>query len=280
MMENAEHDHNERCEEGMEEIAFLSRKILELNKQLIESEKAKSRFLSLVASELNNPMTALLGLIPHLSPPAGSEKRSIYETVHAEALVLDFRIQNLVPAALIESGECDLSAACTDLGSVVQEVLESLKYALNARKCIVSINATLGHSIVTDAGKIYLILKNLIANACTYGDAEGLIEIAVRAEGNNVILDVTNRGEGPKVEFKPQVFTRFAEGPEGLHGLGVGLSVVRSFCELMEGSVDYTVGEGTVTFTVTLPIDACNPDSTACGANEFLFESFEGAVEI
>ncbi len=280
MMENAEHDHNERCEEGMEEIAFLSRKILELNKQLIESEKAKSRFLSLVASELNNPMTALLGLIPHLSPPAGSEKRSIYETVHAEALVLDFRIQNLVAAALIESGECDLSAACTDLGSVVQEVLESLKYALNARKCIVSINDTLGHSIVTDPGKIYLILKNLIANACTYGDAGGLIEISIRAEGNNVILDVTNRGEGPKVEFKPQVFTRFAGGPEGLHGLGVGLSVVRSFCELMEGSVDYTVGEGTVTFTVTLPIDAHNPDSTACGANEFLFESFEGAVEI
>ena len=280
-MENRAEEPNMPCEEGCDEVAFLSRKILELNKQLIESEKAKSRFLSLVASELNNPMTALLGLIPHLGAKQRSEEETaICKTVHAEALMLDFRIQNIVAAAQIESGETTLSSASTDLGSVAYEAIEALKYPLDAKKIIVSVNNDVGHPVVTDPSKLYLILKNLIANGCAYGIAEGLIDVAIRAEDSSVVFDVTNRGEGPDVEFKPQVFTRFAEGPGGMHGLGLGLSIVRHFCELMDGNVDYTVGEGTVTFTVTLPMGTATADSTACGSNEFLFESFDGALEI
>lgn len=269
----------EACEEGCDEVAFLSRKILELNKQLIESEKAKSRFLALVASELNNPMTALLGMIPHLSSRKENEG-SICETVHAEALELDFRIQNLVAAAQIESGEVDLSWASADLVTIAHEAIDSLKYGLNEKKIIVSINDTFRSPFVTDPQKLYMILKNLIANGCAYGAAEGLIEIGIRAEGDNVTIHVTNQGEGPNVAFKPQVFTRFAEGPGGAHGLGLGLSVVRHYCELMEGSLDYMVGEGTVTFAVTLPIGIAEAESTACGSNEFLFEPFDGALEI
>jgi signal transduction histidine kinase len=89
----------------MDEVTFLSRKILDLNKQLIESEKAKSRFLSLIASELNNPMTALLGIIPHLIPPSGDPREAVFELLHEEALLLDSRIQNLVAASEIEGGD-------------------------------------------------------------------------------------------------------------------------------------------------------------------------------
>lgn len=78
----------------MDEITFLSRKILDLNKQLIESEKAKSRFLSLIANELNNPMTGLLGMIPHLAPPVGDVREAIFDLAHEEALLLDSRIQD------------------------------------------------------------------------------------------------------------------------------------------------------------------------------------------
>jgi signal transduction histidine kinase len=71
------------------EIVFLSNKLLDMNKRLIESEKAKSRFLSLVANELNNPMTALLGLIPHLKPDH-PEENDIFSLAHQEALLLNF----------------------------------------------------------------------------------------------------------------------------------------------------------------------------------------------
>lgn len=237
----------------VQEIAFLSHKILDLNKRLIESEKAKSRFLSLIANELNNPMTALLGLIPHLKP-VHTEENDIFSLVHQEALWLNFRIQNLVAAAEVESGKLDVSYGSVDVKSIVQEVVEDLKYLIHSKNIIISIHNTLESTIVSDPRKLHLILKNIIANGCTYGFVNTIVDIIISKSSSALTIAVNNQGYPPKVEFKPEIFTRFANGPEGEHGLGIGLSIVRELCERMDGSIDYVAANRWVTFTVTLPL--------------------------
>lgn len=261
-----------------EEVEFLSRKILDLNKQLIESEKAKSRFLSLVASELNNPITALLGLIPHLNPSADQEK--IFQMIHQEALNLHFCVDNLVEAAAIESGNIDLTYATVDLAEVLHEVIAELVYLTKERNIIISIHNKIDFSIVSDPRKLSLILKNLISNACLYGLRNGIVDIVMEQIDSHIVIAVNNQGDGPNVAFKPQVFTRFAQGPEGYHGMGIGLSIVRELCEQLDGSIDYTVGEEWVTFTATLPLEASVSESDACGSNEFLFVPFNDTIEM
>ncbi|MDD3060795.1 MAG: HAMP domain-containing sensor histidine kinase [Sulfurimonas sp.] len=261
------------------EVEFLSRKILDLNKQLIESQSAKSRFLSLVANELNNPMTALLGLIPHLKPQ-DMEKEKIYNLVHEEALMLEFRIQNLVAAAQIESGEYDLSFATVNVATLVNEALEALKYIILNRNISVSVTNTINDNIVSDPQKLFLIIHNLISNASLFGDANTQIEIHLSDKNNRLQIEVKNQGSGPNVAFKPQVFTRFSSDTSGLHGLGLGLSVVRSICELLEGDIDFICQDNFVIFAVTLPLKTHATDTLACGSNEFLFDSFEDAIEL
>ncbi|MGB3961275.1 MAG: HAMP domain-containing sensor histidine kinase, partial [Sulfurimonas sp.] len=175
------------------EVEFLSRKILDLNKQLIESQSAKSRFLSLVANELNNPMTALLGLIPHLKPQ-DMEKEKIYNLVHEEALMLEFRIQNLVAAAQIESGEYDLSFATVNVATLVNEALEALKYIILNRNISVSVTNTINDNIVSDPQKLFLIMHNLISNASLFGDANTQIEIHLSDKNNRLQIEVKNQG--------------------------------------------------------------------------------------
>lgn len=264
----------------MDEVTFLSRKILNLNKQLIESEKAKSRFLSLIANELNNPMTALLGMIPHLAPPSGDPRESIFELVHEEALLLDSRIQNLVAASEIEGGTMDCTYASVDPKSLIEEAAEGFKYKLKAKNIALAVESTLKSKIVSDPKKLYLILKNLLANACDYGKNDSIVNVDISQNDSALIIAIKNHGEGPNVEFKPQVFTRFAHGPEGSHGLGLGLSIARELCERLGGNIDYDTDATTVTFTVTLPLQETLADSEACGSNEFLFESFDGAIEL
>ncbi|ADR34611.1 histidine kinase [Sulfuricurvum kujiense DSM 16994] len=267
-------------EQENEEFAFLSRKILELNKQLMESEKVKSRFLSLIASELNNPMTALLGMIPHLTPPAGDPREEIFELAHDEALLLESRIQNLVAASEIESGMMDVTHASVNPEKLVEEALEEFKYKLKRKNISVIVESSLKEKIVTDPKKLYLILKNIIANACDYGDPDAIVNINIVQKGSEIIVTVKNRGHGPNVKYKAQVFTRFAEGMEGSHGLGLGLSIARELCGLIDGKIDYETDETSVTFTVTIPEQAVQADSEACGSNEFLFESFDDAIEL
>jgi signal transduction histidine kinase len=263
-----------------EEVAFLSRKILELNKQLMESEKAKTRFLSLIANELNNPMTALLGLVPRLSPEEDDPKYPIFSIVHAEVLLLGSRIENLVAAAEIEGGTMEISHALTSPAALIEEALEEFKYKLRDKEIHVEIENTLSEKIICDPKKLYLILKNLLANACDYGDPKSKVFIRITEEAERVIISITDQGEGPKVQYKPQIFTRFVPRNEGQHGLGLGLSVSRELCELLDGSIDYSVDERSVTFTVSLPRLTQNADSEACGSNEFLFESFDDALEL
>jgi signal transduction histidine kinase len=273
-------DEKNQYENAREEIAFLSHKILDLNKQLIESEKAKSHFLSLVASELNNPMTGLLGMIPHLKPEGNGRLEAIFELVHEEALLLNSRIQNLVAVAEIESGEMDVTYASVDPKTLVEEAIKAFKYKLKNKNITVIVESALRDTIVSDPKKLYLILKNLLANACDYGDAGAVVYVDIEQKGSVVTIAVKNQGKGPNVEYKPQVFTRFAHGMEGLHGLGLGLSISRELCEGMDGSIDYVASDGSVTFTVTLPLETALPDSQACGSDEFLFESFDGAIEL
>ncbi len=263
-----------------EEVTFLSRKILDLNKQLIDSEKAKSRFLSLVANSLINPISVLLNMIPHLAPKNDERNEKIYKMVHEQALVLDFRIQNLLAAAEIENGQVSISYALIDPIELVNEAIGSLKYAIAVKNIQINVKNTLEHKVVSDPQKLYIIIRNLLDNGCFFGIENGIIDVTIGQDDSKILISVKNQGEGPKVEYKPQVFTRFAHGPEGYHGLGLGLSVVRDLCELMDGTVDYDSDASTVTFTVTLPLETSLKNSDACGSNEFLFESFDNAIEL
>lgn len=267
-------------EQENEEFAFLNRKIIELNKQLIESEKVKTRFMSLIASELNNPMTALLGMIPHLAPLEGDPKEDIYELVHEEALLLDSRIQNLVAASEIESGVMDVTYALVNPKILIEEAVEGFKYKLRHKNIIVNVESTLTEKIVSDPKKLYLILKNIIANACDYGNPDSIVDIKIDQIDSLVTISIKNQGHGPNVKYKAQVFTRFVPGMEGTHGLGLGLSIARELCGLMDGDIDYEVDANSVTFMVKLPLQKVQADSEACGSNEFLFESFDDAIEL
>lgn len=274
-MENISNSENVQ-----EELAFLSKKILELNKKLIESEKAKSRFLSLVANELNNPMTALLGMIPHLKIGEDAHHNKIFNLVHNEALNLDFRIQNLVMAAEIESGTVDITYALLEPEEIIDEVCESLKYIIKEKNIQINVTSTINQKVVSDPKKIYMIVKNLISNGCQYGIENGVIDITLETNNSMLRITVKNQGEGPKVTFKPEIFTRFAKDTKGEHGLGIGLSIVRELSEILDGSVDYRVEEGYVTFIVQVLSYENRVDSQAYGSDEFLFDSFDDAIEL
>lgn len=264
--------------ENMQEIEFLSKKILDLNKQLIESEKAKSKFLSLVANELNNPMSAILGLVGHLEPQGEPKKSAILELLQEEASKLDFHVQNLVAAAELESGELENSYALVLVSDIVDDVKKALKYRLRGKNISIELNGQ--SEIVSDASKLFLVLKNIVANAIDYGESNSVVTIESKTDESTTI-SITNIGKPPAVEHKPQVFTRFAHDASGAHGLGIGLSIAKGLCERLDGAIDYNSDERSVSFVITLPkLSNALISANACGANEFLFEKFDDAFEL
>ena len=110
--------------------------------------------------------------------------------------------------------------------------------------CTVAI--TTGTEAYADPDKIEQVLTNLVENAAKYGDPSGM-EITGGREGDDIVVSVTDRGEGIPADDLPRVFTKFFRRDHGRPtGTGLGLWISRGLVEAHDGELTATsaVGEG------------------------------------
>ncbi len=94
---------------ALRDMVVMNEKIEKLNAKLAESEKLKTNFLSNIRNEINNPLTAILGMARQLASPVPDQqtRQAMAETIYHEAFDLDFQLRNIFAAAELESGEPD-----------------------------------------------------------------------------------------------------------------------------------------------------------------------------
>jgi signal transduction histidine kinase len=118
-------------------------------------------------------------------------------------------------------------------------------------------------SLTLDAGRVELVLMNLVANAIKYADPSKpsrLVRLCARPSSPGVALQVSDNGIGIPRERLDAIFGEFVrvhthlDSELGAQGLGLGLSIVRECMDAMDGTVtvESIEGQGT-TFTVEWP---------------------------
>jgi signal transduction histidine kinase len=113
-------------------------------------------------------------------------------------------------------------------------------------------------TMIGDERRLKQALFNLISNAIQYTPTGGRIELSARRDGDRIVFAVTDTGIGIRPEDRQRVFEKFERTTDGrvrAPGLGLGLSLVKSFIELHGGSIELnsTPGQGT-TVLCSLPI--------------------------
>jgi signal transduction histidine kinase len=158
----------------------------------------------------------------------------------------------------IESGHLDLNAVDVELGALVRQVVEDLKFELTGAGCPVHIDADAPVAGVWDPSRLDQVLTNLLSNALKFGPGRP-IDIRVRAAGEVAELTVRDYGLGIARDRQPFVFDRFerAVSSKNYGGLGLGLYIARKIVQAHGGDlrVDSEPGHG-ATFTATLPRSA------------------------
>ena len=271
---------------SLSELDFLNKKLLDLNKQLVEMDSVKSRFLSLIKNEFNNPISSVLNLCGHLISKKRPEKfDEITEMIHMEVLRLDFQIKNIICASEIEAGETTNYYSKIDINEILEEAKQSVRYTIKDKNLTLSISNELNNPICSDAHKIYLICLNLLSNACEYSYDNANVYIKISEENGKISMRFEDCGEGIIADNKHLVYNRFAQFNRGINrartGLGLGLSVVKGLVEALEGSVDYESDpEKQTVFTALLPIIHDSNCFISGGSNDLLFENFDNAIEL
>lgn len=270
---------------SISEMEFMTKKLLELNETNQEAQEVKSKFLSLIKNEFNNPMSSLLNLVSMMVKKAKDPRMvDLSAMMKMELLKLDFSLKNIFSASEIEAGEIANDYSQVEIKEILDEVTDFFDYLIEEKSLQVRYICDCEEKVISDSQKLEMILLNLLSNACEYSYEDSQIDVTLDCDESDYVITVEDSGEGVAHDHAHDIYSRFSHFESGktrrTAGLGLGLSVTRGMVEALEGSIDNITKEGKTRFVVKIPKinDEQVELSQGIGSNEFIFDG-DGMVE-
>jgi len=243
-----------------------TKEILSALKKAEESDHLKSSFLANMSHEIRTPMNGILGFTQLLKEPnlTIEEQQDFVRTIEKSGTRMLNTLNDIVDFSKIEAGLMKVDIKESDINKQIEFVYVFFKPEIESKglKFFFKNSLPSKESIIkTDIEKIYAILTNLVKNAIKFTN-EGSIEIGYdMVETQNTAslqFFVKDTGIGIPRELKEIIFERFRQGSEsntrGYEGSGLGLSISKSYVEMLGGNmwVESEEGKGSV-FYFTIP---------------------------
>src|SRR6266852_5837627 len=235
-----------------------------LEEQLIQAEKlaAMGQMLAGVAHELNNPLTAILGVTELLREREGTDeptKRQL-ELTHRQARRAARIVQNLLEFSRPASPH----KKSLDVNSLVERTLQLHEHSLRRNNIEVEFRPEPAlPAVIGDANQLIQVFLNLVTNAeqaIREVRDSGRIQVRLASNANRVRVTVQDDGIGIRPEALPRIFDPFYTTKRPGGGTGLGLSICMSIIREHGGNIEAeTLPAGGTAFTVTLPIAIGQP---------------------
>ena len=252
----------------VEGIAVIAIDVTELATARQEAEaanRAKDHFLAVLGHELRNPLAPIItaAQLLELKGPKDPNLQRLRETISRQAHLLLKLVEDLLDVGRIITGKLRLEKARVSVSAIVKESVETVAPLIQERHHTLNVDLPANPVYVeADSARMCQVICNLLTNAAKYTPTPSVIELSAFDDSTQVSIRVRDHGVGIPREMLDRVFDRFVQGshPNAMasHGLGIGLSVVRTIVELHGGTVvARSDGPGTGSeFTVTLPVFA------------------------
>jgi signal transduction histidine kinase len=232
----------------------------------VEEQTAKLRsFNQMLSHELRNPLNTLQFAAELLA------RRTEGDGAHQH--VVDLIVRNVHHASTVTRGLARLAQVehpidspgeqLIEVEGLAREVVRQLGEMAEARGVTLRVSDGLP-AMTIDAGKLELVLINLVSNAIKYSDPGKqvrFVEIGAATAPGQVQLSVHDNGLGIPPEHRQTIFKRsfrahmHLDDELGNDGFGMGLTIVQECLRELNGSIDVdsTPGEGS-RFIIHLPL--------------------------
>ena len=232
----------------------VERALTDRNQALLETEKLRDNFVHHVSFELRSPLQNIIGFIHLLGDGSiGSlnPKQSEYVgyVLKSSAAVLAL-INDILDLATIDTGALELNLTRIDVIDTIKAASEGVqdRLAESALRLQVVAMPEIG-TFRADAKRVRQVLFNLLSNAIGFSSPGQTVTLAAMRRGDEIVFKISDQGRGISEDVIAHVFERFHSNTMNSRhrGVGLGLSIVKSFVELHGGRVliDSAPGEGT-----------------------------------
>lgn len=257
--------------------------LAQANLQLYEMNRVKSDFMATMSHELRTPLNSILGFSDVLSSiQTLDEKQKRYvNNINKSGRALLNMINNVLDLARVDAGRLQAQLSEFRIEAVVLAQCDMAKPLVDKKNLELTTRfAENLPKMRQDEARIQQILNNLLSNAIKFTPEGGRIQIEIdrtfraplypRAFGGGaneptafLEMKVIDSGVGVALEDRQIIFEKFRQGKSATEGnmmtreysgSGLGLSIVKELCKLLEGEVtlESQPGFGSV-FIVSLP---------------------------
>jgi len=224
--------------------------------------RTKERFFSMIAHDIRNPFSGILGLSGLLNEEAENSNDPVHRkqvrSLHQSLNHVYDLLENLLQWSQAETGKIAFKPHVQPLPPFINEVI-CLHQATGRQKGISLVNQVQsGLKARFDSNMLQTVIRNLISNAIKFSEENSTIFISAEMHGKEVLVKVKDQGIGMGIETLNKIFSSddglSTPGTRNETGTGLGLMLCRSFITSHGGRIwaESKPGEGTTVF-FTLP---------------------------
>lgn len=236
------------------EINRLIDKYVTEHRKRIHFEKQQRQAIANMSHDLRTPLTSIIGYIQmaksaHISE---EEKKELLTIAYERAQRLQTLLNDFFELSIIESTDHPLNLERINVRNVTTDVLMSFYDRFLEKNMEPEFHISdVDLYILADESALIRVIENLLSNAITHSD--GNIIIHLKEENGEVKLIVKNDAHSLTEEDVNHIFDRFYIADKSRTGksTGLGLSIVKSFMEKMNGEIISKLEEGQLSIICT-----------------------------
>lgn len=236
-----------------EEKARLLEAKAEALEQASRANSQRAQFLSMTSHELRSPLQSLLSTVDLLELRLKNSAPQEVRRLRSAGEAMDRFLRDLLTLAKGEAGKLEVLPEPFDVGYLVQDIEDEWRGVAKTKGLVFSANMAAPSGLyVADHSRIAQVINNLVSNAIKYTD-RGSVTLTFNgfdAAAGRLLFEVRDTGRGIPADFIPEMFAPFMRrlGEGRTEGAGIGLAIVRTLCDRLDGAVrvNSTEGEGSV----------------------------------
>ena len=232
-----------------DELYVLSKTINDLLDRIENAIEREKQFTSDASHELRTPLAVIKGTLEVLiRKPREKEE---YEGKINYCISEVDRVNNLVDQLLLlarfENQKVIINKQKVALNEIILESLERNSNGIRDKKIGINFTFSEHFMVNTDAYKVSIIIENILSNAIKYSHENGSISILLSNERDVVKCEILDNGIGISPLDIEKIYEQFYRSKPTEHpaikGNGLGLSIVKRLCDLLDITVSIESNE-------------------------------------
>jgi len=201
----------------------------------------KSTLLDAVAHEFKTPLTSIKAATTAMLSSNSQTKahRELLTIIDEETDRLSGMVTEAIQMARIEAGKLRIDRKPVAVETLINDMIEQSKTALDARK--VSVHVDPGVPLAdADPDLVHLVIRQLLSNAVKYSPPGSPISFHVAKRNGSIVVGISDRGCGIPEADQPYIFDKFYRARDvrvQIPGTGMGLTIARKIVEAHAGTM-------------------------------------------